>query len=408
MKIAIINNQASFLNFFVNLAKYLELHDNQLVFLNPDNFIKRVIVKNNLKYENFSELTSLDNYYDSESDFIRYYKQLFGIKNTQKLVNQKNKEFSRAFNYLSSNRFDYILLFNGALNVEADVCKALNLKTFYFEQGYFPNTIQMDRAGVNCNADFAKFDLLGFQMFRYYSSEFKPTKDFVIKLLKTNLPERYFFRFFDLSFFNFFKSFLNRKRKLYKAKKRFDKIKPENYSLENFGRYIFFPLQVNSDTQIVLNSKYSSMYEAIEDILPVLKNTGFKIILKEHPFEVEPVDYSKFVDGETVFLAKKTDINYLIQNAEFVVNINSSVGFQAIEKYKKVLIIGESFYDYSPLSIKFSHINPNELINEINKIVVDKDMVDKYLNKFRNDIFIPGHFYAITLEMLEMIRNRLI
>jgi len=221
-----------------------------------------------------------------------------------------------------------------------------------------------------------------------------------------NIFERYFFRFFDKGFLRFIFSYLNRKRNLAKAKSRFEKLPAEEIDFSNFGKFIFFPLQVNSDTQIILNSKYNSMYEAIEDVLPHLTETGFKVILKEHPFEVEPVDYSAFVDNKNIFLVTKTDINKLIENSEFVVNINSSVGFQALEKYKKVLILGNSFYDNSPLSVKF--IKNADLLEQLNNVNSTKLLKDNYLHKFKKDIFIPGHFYLLTVEMLERIRNRLV
>lgn len=406
MKIAIVNKQASFLEFFVNLAKYLEYFGHEIVFLSPDKFIKSILVKQTLKYENYSELTLLDSFYNSDSDFINYYKRLFGIKNTEKLVNEMNTEFSAAKNYFKTNTFDYVLIFNGALNVETDVCKQLNLNTFFFEQGYFSDTIQMDRAGVNCNTQFSGLPFNDFMNFSYEESKFLPSSNFKLIKIEANIFQRYFLRFFDKGFSNFIFSYLSRKRKLSKAKNRFRKLPVEEIDFENFGKYIFFPLQVNSDTQIILNSKYDSMYHAIDDSLPILLKTGFKVILKEHPFEVEPVDYSAFVDNKKVFLTKKTDIGKLIENSEFVVNINSSVGFQSLEKYKKVLILGNSFYDNSPLSLKFD--KNLDLLHKLNEIKLDKLLTDSYLQNFRKNIFIPGHFYSVTVEMLERIRMRLI
>jgi len=265
----------------------------------------------------------------------------------------------------------------------------------------------MDGEGVNCNTSFSKLELSDFMQFRY--SQLNKEFDYNLKLLdiSPSFFQRYFYRLLDFNFLQFFSSFLRRKRNLAKAKRKFEKIAIETINFKTFGKYIFFPLQVNSDTQIILNSKYSSMYEAIADVLPTLKKTGFKVILKEHPFEVEPVNYSQFVDNENVFLVAKTDIDKLIENSEFVVNINSSVGFQAIAKYKKVLILGNSFYDNSPLSLKFHENAKIDLLSQINNISEDKSLVNKYLDKFKNDIFIPGHFYSITVDMLERIRIRL-
>lgn len=413
MKIAILNNAANYLYFNVNFAKYLEKFNYEVVFLNTDNFIGKHLKKHGLNVENYTKIKSQKKYYNENSDIIKYLKRTYKLKNTQKLILQKNQEYYNCHNYFKSKDFDYVLILNGAFNVETDVCLELDIKTFFFEHAYFPKAIQMDSKGVNSNASFANLPYEELLKFRYPKNEFIPLKDFVFTDIKYKMAERYIYRLFDSKYNSFIKQFINRKQNLTKAIKRFKSFENEIVDIKEGEKYILFPLQVNSDTQIILNSKYSSMYEAIDNILPVLKKTEFKIIIKEHPMEVEPVDYGKYADNKQVFVVKKIDLDKFIKNAEFVVNINSSVGMQAVAKYKKVLLLGESFYKNSPLSIYYPEISNKNLSDVMEKIKVDKSEVDKsevdkYINHFRDEIFLKGHFYTPDVNFFERIRNRMV
>lgn len=409
MRIAILNNAANYLDFNVNLAKYLELFNHTVVFLNTDKFIRRQLIKYNLLVEEYPRINSneTEHYYTKDSDIIRYFKRIYHIGNTNELIRKKNKEYATCKNYFLKNKFDYVLILNGSFNVETDVCRELGIKCFFFEHGYFPNTIQMDRKGVNCNAEFGNLSLNEFLAFYYNSTSFEP-KDFTLYQVRYKLLERYILRLLDPQYNSFFAKFIKRKRNLTAANKRFQKFNVDHLTPEQAGEYILFPLQVNSDTQIILNSSFSSMYEAIEKVLPKLKATGLKIIIKEHPMEVEPVDYSDFIDNKQVFLVKKVDLDHFIEQSRFVVNINSSVGLQAIAKYKKVLTLGDAFYNSGPTTIVYEKVENNNLLKAIDSLKVDKAKVDEYINHFMEHIFIKGHFYTPSVDFLERIRNRLV
>lgn len=407
MKIAILNNAANYLYFNVNFAKYLERFNNEVVFLNTDRFISKQLRYHGLTVEMYSKTKSFESYYSENSDLIKYLQRLYNIKDTKKLIAKKNIEYTYSHNYFNDNKFDYVLILNGAFNVETDVCKELEIKTFFFEHAYFPKAIQMDSKGVNSNTSFANLTYNELLNFRYKNNKFQPLTNFQFTEIKYKMIERYFYRLFDSSN-SFIFQLLGRKRNLSKASKRFNAFENEDGVIKDDEKFILFPLQVNSDTQIMLNSKYSSMYEAIDDVLPYLKKTGLKIIIKEHPMEVEPVDYTKYEDEKQVFVVKKVNLDKFIENAVFVVNVNSSVGFQAIAKYKKVVLLGNSFYENSPSSFSFKEIERENMLNVINDLKVDKEKIDRYINHFNKEIFLKGHFYSPDVNFFERIRNRLI
>lgn len=407
MKIGIINNAANYLNFNINFGRYLNRHNYDVQFLNCDKYIKNQLTKYNLKVVDYTRTNrQIEKPYSENSTIVKYYKRLLNLSNTGKLINNLNLEYQNAYNYLESSNFDYVLILNGTFHVETKACRNLGIKCFFFEHGYFPNSIQMDPNGVNSDASFSKLTLREFLNFRYPTSTFNPLIDF--KLIKTPQSKivRYLTRLSDSKYnknmINFFLKKINQET----ADKRFREFPEEILDFDHLKPYIFFPLQVNSDTQIILNSPYKSMYEAIEKVLSVLKSTGYNIVIKEHPLEVEPVDYSKFIDKKQVFLTRKANLEQLIEHSEFVVNINSSVGLQSIAKYKKVLLLGSSFYSNSPGSINLTAAHPT-LKGSIDSINVDKKEIDRYIDHFRTNIFIKGHFYKPDVAFFERIRNRM-
>lgn len=407
MKIGIASFASAFLEFHLNIAKRLETLGHQVYFLNPDKFIEKQLRKYGLNVESFPATQNRVSFYTEDSDLIKYYTRLYQLKNSAPLIKNRDIEYSKCLKYFEQNPdFDMILFWNGAGNVENDACQKLNIKTFHFENGYFPNTFQMNRRGVNCNAEYANLQLDDFLNFKYPSINYSPDKIHSPIILSTRLFERYFYRLFDSKFNIIIKEAFLYNKRLKKAKQRFIQLPVDELELSQMGKYIFFPLQVNSDTQIILNSPYSSMYDALKQILPKLKETGYKILLKEHPFEVETVNYSPFIDNENVFLIKKYDINELIEKSEFVVNINSSVGLQSIENYKKVLLLGESLYDHAPSSVRYDE---NESILKTLEIVeADKKLTDCYINHFKKEIFIEGDWKKLTPEFLNKVIDRII
>ena len=406
MKIAIAPFASPFIDFFVNLSSYLETLGHEVHFINPDKYIRKILRKNNFQCKLYQQDVKTINYFNDNNNLIRYYKRLYSIKNSTSLVKRKNREYTQALAYFTNHsNYDKLLVWNGDGNVESIACKQLEICCMFFENGYFPNTLQLNYGGVNCKADFARLSYGEFVQYYFTKAEIKQ-KDIQIQSFKQNILSRYLFRLTDSSYSYLFLNILRSNRLKWLAKRRFSKIPEDQINLSSLGNYIFFPLQVNSDTQIVLNSSYNSMYEALSEILPALLETGYKIILKEHPAEVEPVNYNKFVDNENIFLLKKYSIDQLIRQATFTVNINSSVGLQAVAENSKVLVLGESLYAQAPNVIQYiKGDNISALLTQMN---FDPSAVEKYIQHLKKDIFIKGNWRSPDLELLHKASERIL
>jgi len=393
---------ASFLELFVNLAKYLVACGVDVEFLNPDKFVAHELRKFGFPIQKYGATEENRHFYANDSELIRYHSRLYRIGNVQKFVSIKNHEYNSCLAFFKSNARERVVLFwNGSGTVEKDVVERLSVPAFYLENGYFPNTLQVNRGGVNCNADFARLSISEFMGFMYPVKNAKRL-DFEMVRYAPNPAKRMFMRLFDPKFNFMLKEAVLYNKRSAVAKRRFASLPVDEYDLPTKGEYIFFPLQVNSDTQIILNSGYDSMYDAVERILPELLKTGKKIIMKEHPFEVECVDYSRFVDGENVILLKKYDLNALIDNAAFTVNINSSVGLQAIERGGNVLLLGSAMYRNAPNCVEYKNYE------SIERLISLSENPSSYIDHFKNNIFIEGDWKVPDVFLLHKIADRVL
>lgn len=122
--------------------------------------------------------------------------------------------------------------------------------------------------------------------------------------------------------------------------------------------YIFVPLQVSSDTQLLLNSDYDNL----SLLQKVLKNESYKkfnIVIKFHPGD-DPDEiwrvYSAISMHERVLISQEAVIP-LILNSEHVVTINSTVGLQSLLLSKPTTFLGRTIYS------KFSTNDAHDFVN---------------------------------------------
>ncbi len=112
--------------------------------------------------------------------------------------------------------------------------------------------------------------------------------------------------------------------------------------------FIFLPLQVTDDSQILINSEYDN-YEAIKYFLNKAKQHKKKLCIKIHPAEKDQNFISKINDiiaAEPELLVSKSNTFELIMKSFSVGVINSTVGLEAILLEKEVEFIGRSFYPF--------------------------------------------------------------
>ncbi len=408
MRFAAASFSAAFLDFYMSIARYIEMQGHTFEFVNPDRYIAWQLRRNGFCVKLYPENVTPIDRYSEDDELIKYLSRLYRVKDLQQFIEKKNTEYSQSVEFFKTQTefYDAVIFWNGSGTVEKDVVKELSINAFYAENGYFPNTLQLNGDGVNCNAEFSSLTYQQFLNFHFPNTALQIIAGFEPFNKKYSPIPRFIMRSFDSKFNYLAREAFMHNIRLSRAKKRFAEMAVDEIDFESIGPFIFFPLQVNSDTQIILNSDYDSMYDALEKILPELKKTGLKIVIKEHPFEVESVDYSRFIDNKTVFMVRKYSIETLIDKSEFVVNINSSVGLQAISRMRKTLVLGKCMYAHAPGLVEFkSEMN---ISNEISKTLMLESDVKCYIQHFEDSIFVKGNWKNISADFIHAVCSRIL
>ena len=244
-----------------------------------------------------------------------------------------------------------------------NLAKEMNLKTIFFENGFLPDTTQADCKGINALNSVPR-DKTFYEKLEYYK---KPLPD---KLIPRN-PVR--------------------------------KLKGDEVDLDR--NYVFVPFQVNYDSQIIKFSPIKSMqkfYNLINQIAPLF---NFDFIIKVHPSD--KTTYSNLKSNKNIiFATNPTD--ELIKNAKAVITINSSVGIESLLFEKRVITLGDAFYNIEGI-VKHAN-NKNELINILKNIdswEIDTKLIKNFLGYLYYEYLIPKSWKHPNKEHFEKLTNRI-
>jgi len=267
--------------------------------------------------------------------------------------------------YYIQNEIDMIIIWNGLqyhAYTAAKTAEKMDIKSVFMENGYFPNTLVMDPAGVN-----------------YYNS-------LVVK-------ERQFYQNIEVDN-NKLSELKNRGIKKVKLRKQ---IRNDGKGFDLPDKYIFLPFQVHDDTQIIIHSHFiNNMRKFLIEVLSVIKkiDKNYWLIAKEHPKDIGRVNYdylrNKF-KKDNVKILKKGDTGKLIQNSEVVITVNSTVGIEALLYHKAVVTLGEAFYNVKGLVY---HVNTvDELYFKVKEALtkdVNKEFIDKFIYFLRYNYLVEA------------------
>ncbi len=129
--------------------------------------------------------------------------------------------------------------------------------------------------------------------------------------------------------------------------------KRQSQAVELPDRFVFIPFQDEWDTQIRLFSPWiRNMRELFSFAELIAERSGRTVVLKEHPSSrVKYPDLARRVSDRVIF-ANGNSTQELIEKADCVVTINSTVGLESILLAKPVLVLGEAFYAVEGVAAK--------------------------------------------------------
>ena len=127
----------------------------------------------------------------------------------------------------------------------------------------------------------------------------------------------------------------------------------ERLGLKVNKNYIFFPMQIEGDSNIIINSpKYKTMKDVMIDCLDVAKKLDCYLICRPHP-ENKAIDLND-INHDLLLLDNSIHLHDMLNNSVANIVINSTVGLESIILGRPTICLGNSVYSGKGLSFDVS------------------------------------------------------
>ena len=254
--------------------------------------------------------------------------------------------------------YQTVLLWNGGKfrqRIAIEIAQKLfNTQVCFYENGFLPNRIVFDKRGINFDNSVPRDQAF----YESYTST-------------TELP----------------RTIIQRRGK---REEKFQVLKDPLPS-----QYIFVPFQVDYDTQIITHSQWvHTMRELFTLIESIAKQTSWNFVLKEHPSSGKnyPDLHDRTKNIQSIQFANGYTTQELIEKSSAVITVNSTVGIEALLFHKKVITLGNAFYNINNISLRASSEEELlELIKNLDSKSIDFALVDKFLQYLYDDYLIPDN-----------------
>lgn len=249
------------------------------------------------------------------------------IKQVKYLINNNNIKSVVLWNIVSAA--------NAAVYALVDKNKT---KINILENGFFrPDTVTLDHAGLNVNSDY----------YNKSSKIKKINKHTIYNDIKPLVTKKGYLKYRFLEFLPFWP--LN--NAYYSLSKQYKKQKLKKTHIGNIDlsniKYAFLALQLMEDSQNVYYSKYEKYNEIICDALNLIEGSDLKLVVKPHPLDINIQkclkEISELKNNNVIISGNNTED--LISLSNFVICVNSTVGFEALLMNKEVHLLGNSIYE---------------------------------------------------------------
>jgi capsular polysaccharide export protein len=120
--------------------------------------------------------------------------------------------------------------------------------------------------------------------------------------------------------------------------------------------FFLFPMQLDSDSQIRVHSRFECMANAIDHVVASFAASApadTHLVIKRHPLDAGTIDHADTIRravaaagvGERVHYIDHPDLDLMLRAARGVVTVNSTVGIRALQLGRPVVTLGDAIYD---------------------------------------------------------------
>jgi len=188
---------------------------------------------------------------------------------------------------------------------------------------------------------------------------------------------------------------------------------PRNKDLEPVdlpGRYLFIPFQDDRDTQVRLFSPWiGDMRQLFALGKRLADECGLTVVFKEHPSSRESYPDLHAQVHDRLLFANGNATQELIQNCEFVVTLNSTVGLESLLLGKPVITLGQAFFNIPGLVMHAD--SADELLvlaRAFPHWALDERVRQGFLSYLAADYCIQGAWRDADSAQLKRVANRML
>ena len=255
----------------------------------------------------------------------------------------------------------------------------------YFENGVLPNSTTLDAKGINANNSVPR-DVSFFRQ--------RPLKAYELATIGDRKPI---------------------------AKKINSDVGITLTQVNDAQAIILMPFQKDRDTQILDNSPWIKnmvqYFDVVSEAIGQSELNSAQVVVREHPSAVTqyPSIYTKARMLPNFIFDNVSKIKDVLAKADVVITINSSVGMEALILGKKVIVLGDAFYNIPGLTLQANDSSTLlAALNAVKRFEVDQELRHKFLEYLANEYVVPGdwkhptpeHFSAVRLRLAHILTSR--
>ena len=319
-------------------------------------------------------------------------------------------------NFVRQRQIDIVLLFGDARPIHRPlqfICRELNITLGVFEEGYVrPNYVTFELCGVNGFSQLPKepsfylaqpMPIDTEKKHRQVGNTYWPMVRAGFLYFTVGALGKPFFRKYQhhrpLSLFEAWPWIKSAYRKVYYQKKEADL--EQKILAKDAAPFFLVPLQVHNDAQILHHSDFNTVEDFIHTVIKSFADAApghKKLIFKHHPMDRGYKNYNKLISKLAKRYQLEDRIHYihdqslpkLLDAAEGVVMINSTVGLSAIWHNAPTKIMGSAIYDMPGLTYQDSL---DSFWTFANQYKIDKTLHKHFRHYLITHTQINGSFY---------------
>lgn len=292
--------------------------------------------------------------------------------------------------FLLEERIDAVFLWNGSgltTSLVSAFARQHGIRTLYGENGYLPNTMQLDPEGVNYFASITREAPQSFMSHTHDETRWKALQHLLKNYRNGTLPEpQPPLKEVSASLWSKILDTLNKPSKPslhWLRKHRYNQNIPGHLP-DLPEKFVLVPLQVVKDSQLLLHSPLLSndTISFVRECHQAVQTLGddYRLVVKLHPADLRHSDYGPLADElpQALFVSHQP-VNQLLERCRAVITINSTVGFEALIYHKPVITLGRNFYTFPGITYPVKKLD--QLAATL-KTAIQSPIDDKRLDQF--------------------------